>query len=256
MSSWTALLLAGSRPGGDPFAQRYGTDLKALIPVGGRADGAAAGRGAAGERAVEPFDVLAQQPERIARGPAGRSALSVEPSGETIAATLEAFCFDPDTRWPILVTTADHALLTPEMVGEFCARPKAPTSRSALSTRHAAETLAADEADLATFRGGAYSGANLFAARLARRRPAIELWRANEQNRKKAWRMLLTLGLAGSPRRGAAAADPPADARRASAASWASTMRAVRNRRSAGRRSTSTSRRIMSWSTAILEGRA
>ena len=33
--NWTALVLAGSRPGRDPFAESHGTDLKALIPVGG-----------------------------------------------------------------------------------------------------------------------------------------------------------------------------------------------------------------------------
>ena len=35
MTRCTAVVLAGSRPSVDPFAQAYGTDLKALIPVGG-----------------------------------------------------------------------------------------------------------------------------------------------------------------------------------------------------------------------------
>ena len=35
MTRWTALVLAGSRPGADPFAKAHGVDLKALIPVGG-----------------------------------------------------------------------------------------------------------------------------------------------------------------------------------------------------------------------------
>ena len=35
MSKYTALLLAGSRPGGDPFAARYGASMKALIPIAG-----------------------------------------------------------------------------------------------------------------------------------------------------------------------------------------------------------------------------
>ena len=35
MSRYTALLLAGSRPGGDPFAERYGAEMKALIPIQG-----------------------------------------------------------------------------------------------------------------------------------------------------------------------------------------------------------------------------
>jgi hypothetical protein len=33
MSGWTAVLLAGSRPGIVQFAQSHGSDLKALIPV-------------------------------------------------------------------------------------------------------------------------------------------------------------------------------------------------------------------------------
>ena len=32
---WTAIVLAGSRPGTDSFAAQHGTDLKALIPVAG-----------------------------------------------------------------------------------------------------------------------------------------------------------------------------------------------------------------------------
>ena len=35
MSGWTALLLAGERPGGDPFARRQGAAAKALIPLAG-----------------------------------------------------------------------------------------------------------------------------------------------------------------------------------------------------------------------------
>jgi len=45
------------------------------------------------------------------------------------------------------------------------------------------------------FRGGAYSGANLFLLGGPKIRSTLELWRSNEQNRKKAWRMLLTVGL-------------------------------------------------------------
>ena len=34
MTGLTALVLAGSRPGGDPFAASFGVAKKALIPVG------------------------------------------------------------------------------------------------------------------------------------------------------------------------------------------------------------------------------
>ena len=45
------------------------------------------------------------------------------------------------------------------------------------------------------FRGGAYSGANLFLLGGPNIRSTLQVWRSNEPNRKKAWRMLLTVGL-------------------------------------------------------------
>ena len=44
------------------------------------------------------------------------------------------------------------------------------------------------------FRGGAYTGANLFALASPKVAPAIELWRSVEQDRKKAWRIISLLG--------------------------------------------------------------
>jgi hypothetical protein len=40
------------------------------------------------------------------------------------------------------------------------------------------------------FRGGAYSGANLFAFGNAKAAAAVALWRSVEQDRKKGWRMI------------------------------------------------------------------
>jgi hypothetical protein len=47
------------------------------------------------------------------------------------------------------------------------------------------------------FRGGAYSGANLFLLGGPEVRTALELWRSNEQDRKKSWRLLFSLGITG-----------------------------------------------------------
>jgi hypothetical protein len=44
------------------------------------------------------------------------------------------------------------------------------------------------------FRGGAYSGANLFALGSIKSLAAIEQWRSVEQDRKKGWRVLAALG--------------------------------------------------------------
>jgi hypothetical protein len=44
------------------------------------------------------------------------------------------------------------------------------------------------------FRGGAYSGANLFAFGSAKAAKAVALWRSVEQDRKKGWRVIAALG--------------------------------------------------------------
>jgi len=46
-------------------------------------------------------------------------------------------------------------------------------------------------------RGGAYSGANLFALGSPKAAGAVRVWREVEQDRKKGWKLLATLGLPG-----------------------------------------------------------
>jgi GTP:adenosylcobinamide-phosphate guanylyltransferase len=198
MKKVTAVVLAGSRPGGDPFAQAYGTDLKALIPVAGTPMVQRPVKALLASDRVETVHVLAQQPERIREVLSSDPRLSVEQSGDTIAATLEAFCFDPNMRWPVLVTTSDHALLTPEMVGEFLASAEGADVAAGLVSRDVMlKRFPQAQRTWLKFRGGAFSGANLFLLGGPEVRTVLELWRSNEQNRKKAWRMLLTLGFVG-----------------------------------------------------------
>lgn len=198
MSAVTAVVLAGSRPGGDPFAEGHGVDLKALIPVGGkpmvrRPIEALLASGRAGR-----IRVLAQQPERLRDAIPDDPRISIEPSGKTIAATLEAFCFDPATQWPILVTTADHALLTPDMIADFLAHSEGADIALGVVSREALlRRLPQTQRTWLRFRGGAYSGANLFLLGSPKIRSVLALWGASEQNRKKAWRTLLTLGISG-----------------------------------------------------------
>jgi hypothetical protein len=147
---------------------------------------------------VETIHVLAQQPERIREVLSSDPRLTVEQSGDTIAATLEAFCFDPSMRWPVLVTTSDHALLTPDMVGEFLARAEgADVVIGVVSRDVMLKRFPQAHRTWLKFRSGAYSGANLFLLGGPEVRSALELWRSNEQNRKKAWRMLFSLGFVG-----------------------------------------------------------
>jgi len=195
MSGWTALLLAGSRPGTDTFAQAHGTDLKALIPVGGVPMLARPATALLAAPEIDQVRVLTQQPERIAAALPTDARLSVEYSGATIAATLESILADPSTRYPLLVTTADHALLDPAMITDFCSRAAgADVAIGLVEQRALMARLPGTERTWLNFRGGAYSGANLFAFGSAKAVQAVALWRSVEQDRKKGWRMIAALG--------------------------------------------------------------
>ena len=193
--TWTAIVLAGSRPGTDPFAEIYGTDLKALIPVGGVPMVARPVEALLDSPEIGQVRVLAQQTDRITAVLPMDARLSIEDSGETIAATMAAILASASTRFPLLVTTADHALLDPAMVADFCAKAEGAdlaiglVERTALMAR-----LPNSERTWLRFRGGAYSGANLFAFGSAKAASAVELWRSVEQDRKKGWRMIAGLG--------------------------------------------------------------
>jgi len=193
--TYTAVVLAGSRPGRDSFAESFGTDLKALIPVSGEPMIRRPVRALVESRSIGRIIVLGQAPERIAAALPDDPRIEVRESAGTIAGTVLGLLDDPATQWPLLVTTADHALLDPATVDEFCNAAKA--AGIAIGVVERANLLARLPQSQRTwlkFRGGAYTGANLFALRSPDVRPAIEQWRSVEQDRKKAWRILSLLG--------------------------------------------------------------
>ena len=195
MTDWTALVLAGSRPGRDAFAHSHGTDLKALIPVGGQPMVRRPVTALLASGRIGAVRVLAQQAERIGAVLPADPRLTVDTSEETIAATLERACADPAMVWPLLVTTADHALLDEAMIDDFCGRSgDADIALAVVERRALLQRLPATRRTWIRFRGGAYSGANLFMLKSPRSVSAIALWRSVEQDRKKGWRLLLAMG--------------------------------------------------------------
>ncbi|HEX3422244.1 MAG TPA: NTP transferase domain-containing protein [Sphingomicrobium sp.] len=193
--SWTAILLAGSRPGRDLFAERFGTDLKALIPIGGEPMVRRPARALLESGDFDRILVLTQAPERIADVLPVDSRIEVKQSQGTIAETIEELIIKKTAQFPMLVTTADHALLDRAMIAEFMAGAKdADLAIGVVERRPLLQRLPQTKRTWLTFRGGAYSGANLFALGSIKALAAIEQWRSVEQDRKKGWRVLAALG--------------------------------------------------------------
>ena len=191
---WTALLLAGERPGGDAMARAAGVPLKALLPVGGEPMVLRPIRALLASAPIGMVRVLTQDPERLSS--MLPREVTVERSQDTIATTLARICADPATRFPVLVTTADHALLDRHMIEEFIgAATGADVAVAFVEQRPLLARFPNAQRTWLKFRDGAYSGANLFALGSPRALAAIELWRAVEQDRKKGWRVVAQLGL-------------------------------------------------------------
>lgn len=168
---WTALLLAGSRPGGDPLAKSLGVEHKPLLPIAGEAMFLRPLRALLAVDAVAKVRVLTQQVDLLQDACLADSRVVFERSDETIAATLQRICADPATRFPLLVTTADHALLTPQMVQEFIAGSAGSDLAIGVVSRSTMLIRFPDaQRTWLRFGGEQYSGANLFALRTPKAR--------------------------------------------------------------------------------------
>ncbi|WP_342452814.1 nucleotidyltransferase family protein [Pararoseomonas indoligenes] len=192
----TALVLAGQRRGTDPMAAAAGVSHKALLPVAGRPmllRVLAALRAAPG---VGRVVVSIEEPGRVLAGlETALDGVVLRPSAtspaRSAAAVLEEF------GAPLLVTTADHALLTPDMV-EHLLRT-APPGASAVAALARRETILAEFPDTRRtwlrFRDGSFSGCNLFLLARPEASQVLAFWQRLEAQRKRPLTMARMLGI-------------------------------------------------------------
>ncbi|GGB18994.1 hypothetical protein GCM10011380_05690 [Sphingomonas metalli] len=187
-----ALILAGSRSGAvDPVATYAGVAHKALIVLGGETLLARVA-GALDAAGLSPIAVSADHPAVVAE--AERLGLTVLPPEAGPSASVGAALAALGT--PLLVTTADHALLEAEWVRRF--RADAPTGADVavlLARRDVVEAAApATRRTWLRFADGDWSGCNLFLLATPAAAGAIGLWQAVEADRKRPWRIVRRLG--------------------------------------------------------------
>lgn len=189
--SFNALILAGSRGGIDPVADYAGVSDKAMIKIGGHtmlARVAEALRGAGASRIVAVASSTIVRDEAIALG------LEVIDAAAGPSASAGAG-FDR-LGAPLLVTTADHALLEPEWISRFIADVPAHADVAVLLARKDVIERAVPETrrTYLKFADGWWSGCNLFYLATPRAQAAITLWQSVEADRKRPWRIVRKLG--------------------------------------------------------------
>ncbi len=200
---FTALVLAGSRGGaGDDLATAQGQRHRALIPVHGvpmlvrviRTLRAAPSIGAILVSIDDPaaLDDVPELRSLVADG-ALRLRRSESSPSRSVVVVLESL----PVGEPVLVTTADHALLTPAMVEHFtlaCRQESADVRVGLVAASLLRARFPESTRTYLPMRDDLYSGANLFAFLTPNAKMAAEFWVRAEAWRKRPWRLALAFG--------------------------------------------------------------
>jgi len=199
---FTALVLAADRGPGDPVASAAGVPCKSLTPIGGIpmvlrvVDALAAARQVGAINLSGPPESIVNQTDGlnrlIASGDINWHANQATPSTSAYH-VLERL----PAEVPVLLTTADHALLTPRIVDYFCEEARA-TGCDVVAGVARYETVASaypqTRRTATRLQDGTYCGCNLFAFLTPTARQAADFWRQVESQRKNPLRVIRILG--------------------------------------------------------------
>lgn len=196
-----AVVLAGERPGGSDFSRALGLPASVLVDVAGKSAVARVIGALESSDSVEG-GLLCGPAENIFRdNPEFRQALNntafnwlapaTGPSASALAAVKRLDSF------PLLLTAGDHALLSAEMVDDFCARAVQLDADVVIGLVPYALVKAAypeSKRTVSKFSDGRYCGSNLFALLTPEGAAGPEFWGQLEADRKRPWRIARRLG--------------------------------------------------------------
>lgn len=202
MAGITALLLAGSRPGVDPLATHFDAQSKALVPLAGEAMLSRVARALVDHPRVVRVIVLAQADHALTVHPdsawmADHPAIRFEHGGDSVSVAVASALEGHSDFYPFLVTTADHGLLDHAMLDAFIGPAEQAGTDVAVAVverRVLEASYPGNKRTWLRFRGGSYSGANLFWFANPRALNALRLWRTIEQERKRGRAIVAAFG--------------------------------------------------------------
>lgn len=198
------LVLAGRRASGDAVADSSGLRHRALLPIAGvpmleRVVSAIEGSGVVNPVTVSSDDegLLVATPALAALSSPSRRFLAFHRSGTSPASSVADFLAATPGEGPLLVTTGDHPLLTPEIVRYFVAAASSSTADFLVGLVPASVYRRRFPDQPRTFialKGERYSGANLFYLRTPEAAQVATFWTRAEAHRKTPWKLVQVFG--------------------------------------------------------------
>ena len=199
---FTAVILAGERGPGDPLIRVTGSCCKAMIEIDGIPMIL---------RVLQALETATRVDTRLISGPEHDQLATVPALDDLVTSRAVEWCAPgptPSTSaytamqsiapgQPVLVTTADHPLLTAAVIDEFCERS---LDRDLdISVGLAPHGLVREawpdmKKTVLHFSDGDYCGTNLFAFLTERGRRLADFWRRVESERKNPLRIIRILG--------------------------------------------------------------
>ncbi len=200
---YTALIMAGRRGGPDTLAEATGAPHRALLDVQGVPMLERVVRTLEAVPCIERMLVSIDVPEVLQQFPGlarriADGSLAVVQSESSPSRSVLRVLEETATDEAVLVTTADHALLTPAMVEHFLGKAERSAIDLAVALVEEKRIRARFPESKRTyipFRGERFSGANLFAFLTRPALRAAEFWVRAEQFRKQPWRLAHAFGL-------------------------------------------------------------
>ncbi len=202
-TGFAVLLLAGDRGVDDPIVMRTGASCKALAPVAGKAMIERVINALEHSHRVDSIMLSGPSPEVVSASPLLRSLIDNgrcqwrKNKSTPCLSVADALAQLPAGR-PVLVTTADHALLTPDLVDAFISEAENQDADIVVGVAEydlIKQAFPDAKRTVLKFRESGYCGCNLFAFfNPDAGQKVVALWRQAEQLRKQpvrlAWRIL------------------------------------------------------------------
>lgn len=199
---FSAVVLAGERPGGSDFSRQLGLPASVLVDVNGKPalarviDALETSRRVNGGLLCGPDDSVVRAAPQVTHILESSSFEWLAPATGPSASALAAL--ERLNRFPALLTAGDHALLTPGLVDDFCTRAErlgVDIAFGLVPYTLVRSAFPGTRRTVLRFRDGTFCGSNLFAILTPRGKAGPAFWGRLEADRKRPWRMVRHAGI-------------------------------------------------------------